>query len=208
VEPEELDAQQQRVRKAAAAGAETVKRAAPAPMPDHYPPPAKVPPAPLAPLASLWPASTPAPARSQSSPAPAQQTPKSPAGIPAAHASAAPPSPPVKLPVQWQPKALPGEQAVTDVPLPPAPPKVRVTFAVVDPGARQVSLSGDFNDWSPDATPMKLRQEGRWEATVQLAPGRYQYKFVVNGHWIPDPQARETVWNQHGTLNSVIEVRA
>jgi 1,4-alpha-glucan branching enzyme len=55
---------------------------------------------------------------------------------------------------------------------------------------------------------MKRHDDGHWEATVDLAPGRYEYKFVRDGEWIPDLLARENVWNQHGTLNSVIEVRA
>ena len=79
-------------------------------------------------------------------------------------------------------------------------------FALVDLGAKQVSLSGDFNGWNSQATPMKKDEAGHWETTVELAPGRYQYKFVVDGQWIPDPLAREHVWNHHGTLNSVIEV--
>jgi len=55
---------------------------------------------------------------------------------------------------------------------------------------------------------MKRDEGGHWETTAALAPGRYEYKFVVGGEWIPDPLARENVWNCHGTLNSVIEVRA
>jgi hypothetical protein len=86
--------------------------------------------------------------------------------------------------------------------------KVNVTLALREPAAKQVSLCGEFNGWASDAAPMKQRQGGLWETTVALAPGRYQYKFVVDGNWIPDPQARESVWNPHGTLNSVVEVRA
>lgn len=85
---------------------------------------------------------------------------------------------------------------------------VNVKFVLLDLGAKQVSLSGDFNGWLPTATPMKRDEGGHWETTVALAPGRYEYKFVVGGEWIPDPLARENVWNCHGTLNSVIEVRA
>jgi hypothetical protein len=85
---------------------------------------------------------------------------------------------------------------------------VNVTLALREPAAKQVSLCGEFNGWASDAAPMKQRQGGLWETTVALAPGRYQYKFVVDGNWIPDPQARENVWNPHGTLNSVVEVRA
>ncbi len=93
-------------------------------------------------------------------------------------------------------------------PKPAAAPKVNVTFALPEPGAQQVTLSGEFNGWSRESTPMKRQENGRWEATVVLPPGRYQYKFVVDGQWIPDPQAHENVWNEHGTLNSVIEVCA
>ena len=127
----------------------------------------------------------------------------------APEASAAPAAPPAKLPVQWQPRQLPGEAAAfSEAPLPPASPKVKITFVLPKPEARHVSLSGEFNGWSPNATPMKRREDGHWETTVALAPGRYQYKFIVDGQWLPDPQAHENVWNQHGTLNSVIEVRA
>ena len=89
-----------------------------------------------------------------------------------------------------------------------AVPRVKVTFVLLICDAKRVSLSGEFNGWSPDATPMRRHSDGHWETTVDLAPGRYEYKFVVNGEWIPDPLAHEHVWNRHGTLNSVIEVRA
>jgi 1,4-alpha-glucan branching enzyme len=91
---------------------------------------------------------------------------------------------------------------------PMAPAMVRVTFVLPICDAKRVSLSGDFNGWSPEATPLKRHEDGHWEATVQLVPGRYEYKFVRDGEWMPDLLARENVWNQHGTLNSVIEVRA
>jgi len=55
---------------------------------------------------------------------------------------------------------------------------------------------------------MKRHDDGHWETTVALAPGRYQYKLIVDGEWIADPAAEENVSNEHGSLNSVIEVRA
>jgi 1,4-alpha-glucan branching enzyme len=54
---------------------------------------------------------------------------------------------------------------------------------------------------------MTRKDGGRWEATVALQPGRYQYKFIVDGQWLHDPNARENVANPHGSLNSVMEVR-
>ena len=53
---------------------------------------------------------------------------------------------------------------------------------------------------------MQPRDDGHWSITLDLAPGRYQYKFVVDEHWLPDLNAHENVPNEHGTLNSVIEV--
>lgn len=87
-----------------------------------------------------------------------------------------------------------------------APAAVQVAFVLLDLGAKRVSLCGDFNGWSQEATPMTREDSGYWKTTLTLAPGRYEYKFVVDGEWIPDPLARDNVWNQHGTLNSVIVV--
>jgi 1,4-alpha-glucan branching enzyme len=96
------------------------------------------------------------------------------------------------------------------VPLPTAPttPRtVNVSFALFKPDAKRVSLCGEFNGWSPDATPMRSHEGGHWKATLTLQPGRYQYKFVADGQWLHDPNAGESVPNQHGSLNSVVEVR-
>jgi hypothetical protein len=89
---------------------------------------------------------------------------------------------------------------------PTAPQIVNVTFVLFEPNAKQVSLCGEFNGWSINATPMKRDDAGHWETTVALAPGRHEYKFVVDGNWIHDPLARVNVWNQKGTLNSVAQV--
>ena len=133
--------------------------------------------------------------------------------------------PPARTPKPHPPLTLEGTSAKPSVPLARAPssPKaaireqtptptasqaVRVTFTLVEPDANQVALCGDFNGWACDATPMKWHDGGQWERTVALAPGRYEYKILVDGQWTHDPLARENVWNPHGTLNSVIEVRA
>ena len=41
-----------------------------------------------------------------------------------------------------------------------------------------------------------------------LPPGRYEYKFVIDGKWKIDPRAHQFSPNSFGTLNSVIEVKA
>ncbi|MGA2866420.1 MAG: glycogen-binding domain-containing protein [Verrucomicrobiota bacterium] len=92
-------------------------------------------------------------------------------------------------------------------PAPTAPETVNVAFSILAPQARRVSLCGEFNGWSQEANPMQPRAEGHWQTTLALKPGRYQYKFLADGQWTADPQAKENVLNEHGTLNSVIEVR-
>lgn len=91
---------------------------------------------------------------------------------------------------------------------PIAPQTVQVAFDLHEPQAKEVSLCGEFNGWSPGATPMKPQGNGVWRTTLLLPPGRYQYKFVVDGQWWPDVKAKENVLNEHGTLNSVINVQA
>lgn len=81
-----------------------------------------------------------------------------------------------------------------------------VKFVLVAPQAAQVSVVGDFNEWSPTATPM-TRQGGTWTATVPLQPGRHIYAFVVNGEqWMPDPAAPLAPEDGFGVSNSVVLV--
>lgn len=84
---------------------------------------------------------------------------------------------------------------------------VEVTFALVQPEARQVLLGGTFNNWSAEATPLDRLDDGRWQTRLTLAPGRHEYKFLVDGQWQPDPNAQEQAVNDYGTINSVVEVR-
>jgi 1,4-alpha-glucan branching enzyme len=79
---------------------------------------------------------------------------------------------------------------------------------LLEPLARQVALCGGFNAWSPTATPVNQTCNGHWATSLALPPGRYGYKFVVDGQWLPDPNAHENVLNDYGTPNSVLVVRA
>ena len=89
-----------------------------------------------------------------------------------------------------------------------ATPKKRVVLSVkVEPGST-VYLAGSFNDWS--ATDKKLvdkQGNGIFTTTITLAPGIYEYKFVINGVWTLDPDPdRDWTQNGLGTLNSVLRV--
>ena len=84
------------------------------------------------------------------------------------------------------------------------PTKEAVRFEYFDPSANIVTLVGDFNQWKPAMRPMKRDAGGLWTVKVKLAPGTYQYKFVVNGdRWEEDPLNLRRIMNEHGTFNSL-----
>jgi 1,4-alpha-glucan branching enzyme len=87
-----------------------------------------------------------------------------------------------------------------------APLCTDVDFVLEYSQAENVYVCGDFNDWQPvSLSPMDGRQ-GLWKKRLSLPPGRYEYKFVVDGNWIPDPAARESAQNGYGSLNSILEI--
>lgn len=67
---------------------------------------------------------------------------------------------------------------------------VPVTFRyAAPPGTGRVCVAGTFNGWNMTATPMERDTAGEWTVTLDLEPGAYQYKFVVDGgRWVADPR--------------------
>ncbi|MBI1784012.1 glycoside hydrolase family 13 [Candidatus Sumerlaeota bacterium] len=82
------------------------------------------------------------------------------------------------------------------------------------PWAHAVHLAGDFNAWNAHNLPMEKDPNGMWKVFTPLAPGRYEYKFIIDGHWVcPEPgchvhsvKCHTCVPNPHGTMNAIIEV--
>jgi len=84
--------------------------------------------------------------------------------------------------------------------------KKRQTFSLERPGAAKVQLVGDFSDWEKNPIDLKKQKNGLWKATVSLEPGKYQYRFVVDGCWQDDPTCPARVPNPFGEANCVREV--
>lgn len=85
--------------------------------------------------------------------------------------------------------------------------KVPVVFSLEQPDAQEVFLSGDFNEWSTRAERMiRHNGDGHWEKRLMLPPGRYEYQFLVDGKWTPDPTCQANVKNSFGSINSVVEI--
>ena len=60
-------------------------------------------------------------------------------------------------------------------------------FYCAAPRAKSVHIAGDFNHWHP--MPMRKREDGWWFIQVLLAHGHHQYRFLVDGEPMLDPQA-------------------
>ncbi len=82
-----------------------------------------------------------------------------------------------------------------------------VMFSARFDGAKKVLIAGDFNNWSPMSTPMITgNAPGVFLSKLPLFPGRYRYRFVVDGKWMTDPNNSYVETNQFGELNNVVEV--
>ena len=80
-----------------------------------------------------------------------------------------------------------------------------------DCGATDVRIAGDFNGWVPDKGVRSLiESDGQtrvWTKILQLSPGEYQYRYVVDGEWREDPDNPQIVKSAIGGRNSLLVVR-
>lgn len=102
-------------------------------------------------------------------------------------------------PKKAEPKAKPLKKETKPV-------NKRAAFKLDAPEAGEVFLAGSFNEWNPSNRPLKRDKKGVWTTTMLLAPGAYEYRFVVDGEWWDDPKATERRGNEHGTENCVIRI--
>jgi len=82
-----------------------------------------------------------------------------------------------------------------------------VKFVTLYPRAKTVQIAGDFNNWQPQQATMKPTKDGKWELALELAPGKYRYRMVVDGQWQQDPYNGNVEANPYGEYNSVLEVK-
>jgi len=83
--------------------------------------------------------------------------------------------------------------------------KGRIQFSLRPPvGAQRVLVAGDFNDWAP--IPLKRSKTGTLALEVKASQEIYQYKFVVDGQWVLDPDNPLKAISPLGTVNSVARV--
>jgi len=93
------------------------------------------------------------------------------------------------------------------VELPPPSLKGTTTFRLKGhDDATVVVLTGSFNAWNQSQLVFG-REAGEWVCRVDLDPGVYQYKFIVDGDWLLDPANPDTAEDEAGNVNNVLEVK-
>jgi hypothetical protein len=93
------------------------------------------------------------------------------------------------------------------VELPPPSLKGNTTFRLKGyHEASVVVLTGSFNNWNQSQLVFG-REGGEWVCRIDLDPGIYTYKIVVDGNWTLDPSNPNTAEDEAGNVNNVLEVK-
>lgn len=82
----------------------------------------------------------------------------------------------------------------------------RITFTVNLQGFKEVVVTGDFTEWSLEGVPLHQVGEGEWAATLDLLPGEYEYRLLVDGEWHDHPGAARRTSNPFGSENCLLTV--
>ena len=91
-----------------------------------------------------------------------------------------------------------------------------VGFSCHAPEAQTVFVAGTFNGWRANTLALRRETDGNWTAVLQIPPGHYEFKFIVDGRWCCDPGCEhgdreypgcaKCAANGFGTMNRVLEV--
>lgn len=84
-----------------------------------------------------------------------------------------------------------------------------VVFSIKASQAKEVFVTGDFNNWSMDSDSRMEHSNGAWKKEVRLIGGKnYRYRFVVDGNWIEDPGNPRKELNPYGSMDSLLQVES
>ncbi len=85
-------------------------------------------------------------------------------------------------------------------------PLKKVPLKIKAEGAKEVVLTGDFTQWAKDKVRLTPTAGGEWITVLELAPGEYQYRLIVDGEWRDHADAPKRIGNPFGTQNCVLIV--
>ncbi|MDD5116616.1 MAG: AAA family ATPase [Candidatus Omnitrophica bacterium] len=111
-------------------------------------------------------------------------------------------NPPVKAPTE---KSL--EKRMNEILKETLPKLNEITLTLRAPEAKEVYLAGEFNNWKLDDSSRMEQNNGCWSKRISLNSGKYRYRFVIDGHWLEDPENPLKQVNPYGTMDSLLEVK-
>ena len=89
--------------------------------------------------------------------------------------------------------------------------RVKVPIHLRSPGCRSASIVGSWNDWGQRYDLARMGEgeiaAGDFVGLLALPPGRYEFKFIIDGKWRTS-DGWPVVADSRGILNNVLEVRA
>ena len=89
---------------------------------------------------------------------------------------------------------------------------VEVTFTIKAPASQLVVITGPspyFPNWSPDGIPMTKGDDGVWSYTLTAKKSdEIVYKFLLDGAWLADPNAPDSIDDGFGGKNGMVPVAA
>jgi len=88
------------------------------------------------------------------------------------------------------------------------PKLTEVVFSMFAPGAKEIYVTGDFNDWQLNDNSRMQQSNGNWTKRLRLSPGRYRYRFVIDGAWTDDPNNPLKEINPFGEMNSMLQIQS
>lgn len=81
-----------------------------------------------------------------------------------------------------------------------------VELAFYAPLATVVQVAGSFNEWDGGDAILTKDSGGTWRTKMALKPGRYEYRYLIDGNWENAQSEHELVDNGLGGLNSILTV--
>lgn len=106
----------------------------------------------------------------------------------------------------WENQAI-LEKIVVEGNFQPQQTPLGTCFMLQNKQARSVQISGSFNDWIPENTPLAKTKDGLWYTILPLHEGQYEYQYVIDGRYTPDPNNPEQQTSKFGVTRSVVEIK-
>lgn len=81
-----------------------------------------------------------------------------------------------------------------------------VEFRLYKPGAKHISLVGDFNNWNPENDYLEKGSDNIWRLQKKLAKGTYRYNYIIDGEWVYDFYNDNSSSDGTGGISSLIQI--